>query len=353
MWIGAPTSARSESGTDRPVGGPASYLYRTDSIRWEADFGPVELVEDSGLTGEYPRWIRAVAVGVKPAQILPHGAVEPPAKPVPKDPSLLPRYISLTKTSGNNEYWLVQWPQKVEFTDGKVTESMSFPVKRYPSELECRRAAWEYFDLRFRDLLTISPYGLGPVTIVNERAYHGAQRNRVFTVYPGFKPTVEAKLNKWSIAVWNPRTETMTEPNEFCSNCALVRHTGGGIAQYVCNGHDVLKGAAYQAATQDFANTLQLARRRYHQQRQNSGMSQARNRLRGKQSPPATGARERAPPIFQNLGGSSSSSSGERKPEKLQIVYPMLNGSDEQARSFADTLGAVIRTDDAYGSDTG
>ena len=138
----------------------------------------------------------------------------------------------------------------MKFTDGTFTETISFPVKQFPTELDCRQAAWAYFDLRFRAVLHSTPYGMGPTEPDGELLYHGANSTHLFLTYPGLKPLQGPKENHSRIASWNAKTETLVSSREFCRNCVHYRTQQNGQQLWRCRGHRQLVGDAYRREAQ-------------------------------------------------------------------------------------------------------
>ena len=83
---------------------------------------------------------------------------------------------------------------RTPFDDNAERRNLSIPVKLSPNEAACRKAALDYFDLRYAALLSPSPYGMGPTREIKDKLYHG-NRTQEFIVYQTCKKVDQPKKN--------------------------------------------------------------------------------------------------------------------------------------------------------------
>ena len=55
-------------------------------------------------------------------------------------------------------------------------------------------------------------------------------------------------VERLDVTTWDPKTDCVIAPTDFCSNCKLVGTKGPGAQDYLCLGHDPLGGVGPKSA---------------------------------------------------------------------------------------------------------
>ena len=199
---------------------------------WAGELGQGEVLE--GFGDEYPMWPRLVSTEEGPLRV---AVVTVQPKPVPQHPEDHPYSLSMGHDSKHEKGvgYRVRWNRPIEFDDGSVSEEKWFLERVYGSKEGAAKAAWEYFDARFRVYLNQTKAGLGLCgrPAADGLCYHGLRESHEFKVHPGQK---EMRV-RLSVTLWNPNAETLVPATEYCTNCELVGTPAPGVQTYRCNGH--------------------------------------------------------------------------------------------------------------------
>ena len=214
--------------------------------------GGFDILEDASLGDYYPHFPVGVSNEPGPLRMAPLGVErERPSieLPVPVDRRHLPIRIVYMK-SGQYAYWQIIWHDIVPFDDNVSRRNLSIPVKHFQNEEACRKAAFDYFDLRYAALLAPSPYGMGPTRKIRNKLYHG-NRTQEFIVYPKLKNVARPKDNNLNVLTWNHVCETLLPAEHFCTNAKKNRPYGkyDGVV-WQCKGHVPLTGDDYNRELQ-------------------------------------------------------------------------------------------------------
>ena len=131
----------------------------------------------------------------------------------------------------------VLWRSPTKFNDQeKLRKSMWFTEARYGSRQAALDAAWSYFkDVRDLAKGEAPASGKGPLREGRDGMFYHGGRDHTFSCYNTFNSVIGDV--DMQIVIWNPSTETLDKPTDFCSCCTVERCLRPGVYKYRCHGH--------------------------------------------------------------------------------------------------------------------
>ena len=189
----------------------------------------------------FPRWPTWEPDAEKePEMMLAVKGAKAPETDYPVDPKDIPIRMQHFTDARGAFYVILYWPGDVKFQSGETKKSKWFSAKHYGDVATCKEVAYTYFMGRRRAGLPKRKSGSGPLRDeVDPRDglwYHGG-RNHTFVVWSSMKEFSAEVDHGVRMVHWNPYTETLDKPEEYCACCEPVCGVAPQAYRYRCLGH--------------------------------------------------------------------------------------------------------------------
>ncbi len=230
-----PGVATPDFGTGTPTFGSE------ERLAFIREFGPGNLTSEvSSLSdwkySEFPRWPTwEPDEDAGEEKIFPVRSGEPDR---PVKATDLPHMAQLFTDHRGNFSVKIMWPDEVLFKSGQKRKTFWFSASQYGSREDTKDAAFSYFrDLRSLARGGTPKSGKGPLREEPEAdglLYHGG-RNHTFVCWKSMKDF--GKDSDVKVIIWNPHTETLEAPDDFCVCNDHAGAVAPGVHRYRCMGH--------------------------------------------------------------------------------------------------------------------